>query len=80
MDEGGARAHPHEERVGAGAAHVRHQLRLSPKFEQQFRDFWTLPEAWTLKEEDLGVPSYGSKFRMDLSQMPDVKTVVLVEE
>ena len=53
---------------------------LSPKFEQQFRDFWTLPEAWTLKEEDLGVPSYGSKFRMDLSQMPDVKTVVLVDE
>lgn len=53
---------------------------LSQKFERQFREFWTLPEAWTLKEEDLGVPSYGSKFRMDLSQMPDVKTVVLVDE
>jgi len=53
---------------------------LSPKFEQQFRSFWTLPDTWTLREEELGVPSYGSKFRMDLSKMPDVKTVVLVDE
>jgi acetone carboxylase, alpha subunit len=53
---------------------------LSKKFEQQFRDFWNLPAAWTLTEDELSVPSYGSKFRMDLSKMPDVKTVVLVEE
>jgi acetone carboxylase alpha subunit len=53
---------------------------LSAKFERQFRDFWDLPESWTLKEEDLGVPSYGSKFRMDLSTLPDVHTVTLVEE
>ncbi|MDE2371443.1 MAG: hydantoinase B/oxoprolinase family protein [Burkholderiales bacterium] len=53
---------------------------LSSKFENQFRSFWDLPASWTLKEEDLGVPSYGSKFRMDLSQMPDVTTVTLVEE
>jgi len=26
------------------------------------------------------VPSYGSKFRVDLSKLPDVRTVVLVEE
>mgnify|MGYP006168540099 CR=1 FL=1 len=31
-------------------------------------------------EEELGVPTYGSKHRMDLSLMPDVKTVVQVEE
>jgi acetone carboxylase alpha subunit len=53
---------------------------LSAKFERQFRAFWNLPDTWTLKEEELGVPSYGSKFRMDLSTMPDVKTVVLCEE
>jgi acetone carboxylase alpha subunit len=53
---------------------------LSKKFEQQFRDFWHLPESWVLTEDELDVPTYGSKFRMDLSKMPDVKTVVLVEE
>ncbi|SSW70123.1 Acetone carboxylase alpha subunit [Achromobacter veterisilvae] len=53
---------------------------LSKKFEQQFRDFWSLPADWTLTEEELDVPTYGSKFRMDLSKMPDVKTIVLVDE
>ncbi len=53
---------------------------LSKKFEQQFRDFWNLPQSWALTEDELDVPTYGSKFRMDLSKMPDVKTVVLVEE
>lgn len=53
---------------------------LSKKFEQQFRDFWNLPADWTLTEEELDVPTYGSKFRMDLSKMPDVKTIVLVDE
>ncbi|GAB6852404.1 hydantoinase B/oxoprolinase family protein [Paraburkholderia kururiensis] len=53
---------------------------LSTKFEAQFRTFWDLPESWTLTEDELDVPTYGSKFRMDLSKMPDVNTVVLVEE
>ena len=34
----------------------------------------------TQLETELGVPSYGSKYRMDLSLMPDVRTVVQVEE
>ena len=33
-----------------------------------------------LLEEELGVPSYGAKHRMDLSLLPDVTTVVQVEE
>lgn len=53
---------------------------LSKKFEQQFREFWNLPESWLLTEDELKVPTYGSTYRMDLSKMPDVKTVVLVEE
>lgn len=53
---------------------------LSQKFEQQFRTFWNLPDSWQLSEEELDVPTYGAKFRMDLSKMPDVRTVVLVEE
>ena len=53
---------------------------LSEKFTQEFKDFWTLPADWQLLEEELGVPTYGSKHRMDLSLMPDVKTVVQVEE
>lgn len=53
---------------------------LSAKFEQQFHDFWDLPADWKLTEEELPVPTYGSKYRMDLSKMPDVHTVVLVEE
>jgi acetone carboxylase alpha subunit len=53
---------------------------LSKKFENAFRSFWDLPASWTLTEEELDVPSYGSTFRMDLSKMPDVNTVVLVEE
>ena len=53
---------------------------LSKKFEDQFRSFWDLPTTWTLREQDLGVPSYGSTCRMDLSTLPDVHTVTLVEE
>lgn len=53
---------------------------LSPKFLAEFKAFWELPEEWNVLEEELGVPSYGSKYRMDLSKMPDVRTVVLVEE
>jgi acetone carboxylase, alpha subunit len=53
---------------------------LSKKFEAQFRAFWNLPDDWVLTEEELEVPTYGAKFRMDLAKMPDVKTVVLVDE
>jgi len=53
---------------------------LSEKFTQQFKDFWNLPADWQVLEEELGVPTYGAKHRMDLSLMPDVTTVVQVEE
>ena len=53
---------------------------LSSQFLQQFRKFWSLPPEWNIEESELGVPSYGSKFRMDLSKLPDVRTVTLVEE
>ena len=53
---------------------------LSEKFLKTFRQFWNLPDSWQLPESELGVPTYGSVHRMDLSQMPDVKTVVQVEE
>lgn len=53
---------------------------LSEKFTQQFKDFWSLPADWQLLESELGVPSYGATHRMDLSLLPDVTTVVQVEE
>lgn len=53
---------------------------LSEKFLDNFKTFWDLPKDWQLLESELGVHSYGSVYRMDLSEMPDVKTVVLVEE
>lgn len=53
---------------------------LSEKFTKQFKAFWNLPADWQLLEEDLGVPSYGAKHRMDLSLLPGVTTVVQVEE
>ncbi|MDY7577224.1 hydantoinase B/oxoprolinase family protein [Herbaspirillum sp. RTI4] len=53
---------------------------LSAKFKNEFKAFWDLPADWELPESELGVPSFGSKYRMDLSKLPDVRTVVLVEE
>ncbi|MDE1569163.1 hydantoinase B/oxoprolinase family protein [Aquabacter sp. P-9] len=53
---------------------------LGPRFEQQFRAFWNLPESWTLPESEIGVPTYGSRYSMDISELPDVKTVQFVEE
>ncbi|EGV31353.1 Hydantoinase B/oxoprolinase [Thiorhodococcus drewsii AZ1] len=53
---------------------------LSQKFLDSFKQFWSLPDDWTLNEDELGVPSYGSTYRMDLSLLPDVKTVTLVDE
>ena len=53
---------------------------LSEKFTSEFKSFWDLPADWSLPESELGVPSFGAKYRNDLSEMPDVRTVVLVEE
>ncbi len=53
---------------------------LSPKFLGEFKKFWRLPHDWNLTEAELDVPSHGSKYRMDLSKMPDVRTIVQVEE
>lgn len=53
---------------------------LSSKFLNNFKSFWRLPSDWALKEEELDVFTYGSKYRMDLSKLPDVKTVQLTEE
>lgn len=53
---------------------------LSKKFTNHFKSFWNLPSDWELREEELGVPTYGRVARMDLSKMPDVTTVVQVEE
>ncbi len=40
-----------------------------------------MPESWTLLEEDIvGISTYGSKYHMDLSELPDVKLVQFVEE
>lgn len=52
----------------------------SAKFLEQFRSFWSLPPEWNIVETELGVPTYGAKFRMDLSKLPDVTVVTLVEE
>ncbi|MET3600916.1 hydantoinase B/oxoprolinase family protein [Martelella mangrovi] len=55
-------------------------FKLGPKWEQGFRKFWDLPDTWQLKEADLPIPSYGREYSMDLSDLPDVKTVQFVEE
>jgi len=63
---------------------VRHMFatsfQLSPKFLAEFKRFWDLPEDWNLTEEELEVPTFGSKHRMSVEQLPDVKRLVLVEE
>jgi acetone carboxylase, alpha subunit len=77
-----------EERARIVTKHASVQVRhmfstsfdLSPKFKNEFKAFWDLPADWELPESELGVPSFGSKYRMDLSKMPDVRTVKLVEE
>jgi acetone carboxylase alpha subunit len=53
---------------------------LSAKFKDEFKAFWDLPPDWELPESELSVPSFGSTYRMDLSKLPDVRTVTLVEE
>ncbi len=55
-------------------------FKLGPRFEKEFREFWDLPDSWVLKEEELGIPTYGANYSMDVSELPDVKTVQFVEE
>jgi len=55
-------------------------FKLGPRFEEQFRSFWNLPVDWQLMEADLPIPSYGREYSMDISELPDVKTVQFVEE
>ena len=53
---------------------------LGPRFFEEFKTFWNLPEDWSLPEDTIGVPTYGSKYSMDLSELPDVRMVQFVEE
>lgn len=55
-------------------------FKLGPRFEESFRKFWDLPDDWQLREEDIGIPHYGSDHQMDVSELPDVRVVQLVEE
>ena len=55
-------------------------FKLGPRFYSEFKAFWNLPADWTLTEEEIGVPHYGSHYSMDVSELPDVKTVQFVEE
>jgi len=53
---------------------------LSPKFLSDFQSFWNLPADWTINESELGIPSFGAKYRSGLDHLPGVTRVVLVEE
>ncbi len=68
----------------SASVQVRHMFAtsfdLSAKFKNEFKAFWNLPADWELPESELGVPSFGSEYRVDLSRLPDVRTVTLVEE
>lgn len=55
-------------------------FKLGPRFEENFRKFWDLPIDWQLLEADLPIPSYGREYTMDVSELPDVRTVKFVEE
>jgi acetone carboxylase alpha subunit len=53
---------------------------LSARFLSEFKQFWDLPEGWDLKEEELGIPMFGAKHHMDLSELPDVHPVIMTEQ
>ncbi len=55
-------------------------FKLGPRFHEEFRAFWDLPSDWSLTEEELDIPHYGSHYSMDVSELPDVRTVQFVEE
>ncbi len=67
-----------------GGDHVKQMFaasfKLGPRFLADFKSFWDLPEDWMLLEEEIGIPHYGSKYSMDISELPDVKIVQFVEE
>jgi acetone carboxylase alpha subunit len=56
----------------------------SEPFERQFREFWSLPESWTLPEAEIvaeqSAYGYGATAREPLEALPDVKRIVLTEE
>ncbi|MDY0272976.1 MAG: hydantoinase B/oxoprolinase family protein [Advenella sp.] len=68
----------------SASVQVRHMystsFALSEKFTNEFKQFWDLPQEWSLPESELGVPSFGSTYRNDISEMPGVSTIVLVDE
>lgn len=68
----------------SASVQVRHMFAtsfdLSAKFKNEFKAFWNLPADWELPESELGVPSFGSRYRVDLAKLPDVRVVTLVEE
>jgi len=53
---------------------------LSADFLAEFKSFWDLPEDWELTEESLGIPMFGAKHHMDLSELPDVNPVIMTEQ
>ncbi|MCK9552616.1 hypothetical protein, partial [Aquamicrobium sp.] len=55
-------------------------FKLGPDWAKGFRKFWDLPDDWQLLEADLPIPSYGREYSMDISELPDVKTVQFVDE
>jgi acetone carboxylase alpha subunit len=63
---------------------VRHMYASSfsvgPRFEAEFRRFWDLPEEWRLTEAEIAMPTFGSRHRMGVEQLPGVRPLTLVEE
>ena len=57
-----------------------HDLNVSATAQSLYTSQPGISKAILELEEELGVPTYGSKHRMALSLMPDVTTVVQVEE
>lgn len=53
---------------------------LSENFFNEFKEFWNLPEDWGLTEEELDQPHFASKYREDISELPDVVPVILTEQ
>jgi acetone carboxylase alpha subunit len=53
---------------------------LSESFLNEFKTFWDLPEKWDLLEESLGIPMFGAKHHMDISELPDVHPVIMTEQ
>jgi acetone carboxylase alpha subunit len=62
-------------------AHVRHQLRAVGQVQEQLQArSGTCRLTGNCRNPNWACRRYGSKYRMDLSLMPDVRTIVQVEE